>query len=531
MSSPDTIPHLNYQNIEGYVQDDWKVTSRLTLNLGLRYSYFPPPSDSNNTLVNFDPSLFSSSAAPLINPSGSKSGGNFVPGQVVTPTNYVNGLIFPTGTACANARNIAPGAACSPFGSLVNPTSSKNFGPRFGFAYDVFGNGKTAVRGGYGIYFDRTLNGIWEQNAFADPPRVQQVNIPNTFFDNPSAGSATTRLNPFNLTATGTPTFKVPSYQGFNFSIEQQILQNTVIQIAYVGTLGRHLLGDVDLNQVPVGVRESNPTIALNALRPYLGYGAITSRAPLFLSNYNSFQFSLNRRVSNGLTLGVSYTWSKNLATNPGDRGTGVADTYNYSLDYGPPTLNTPQVFIANYVYALPFFKDQRGVLGHILGGWEWSGIITLESGQSQTIRQADDPFNSFDFAAGTPGTYPGGIGIDPSSIPPRADVVYGVPRGGNNSRLKWFNQAAFTDATGHFGTAGRGILLAPGIEDWDMAGIRNFNFGERFRLQFRGEFFNTFNHTNFNGLGVNVDTPSTFGKLTTTHSPRVIQLGLKLYF
>jgi hypothetical protein len=403
MSSPDTIPHLNYVNFEAYVQDDWKVTSRLTLNLGLRYSYFPSPTDSNNTLVNFDPALFNPAAVPVINPAASQAPGNFVAGQGVTPATYVNGLIFPTGTACSNIQKITPNARCSPFGSSVNPNSNYNFGPRFGFAYDVFGNGKTAVRGGYGIYYDRTLNGIWEQNAFADPPRVQTVTINTTSFDNPLGGTPSTRLGPASLTVTGTPTFKVPSYQAFNFSVEQEILPNTVIQLAYVGTLGRHLLGDVDLNQVPLSVRQANPTIAVNALRPYLGYNTVTSRAPTFLNNYNSFQFSLNRRVSNGLTMGIAYTWSKNLANRPDDRTTGVADTYNFHLDYGPPSINTPYVLIVNYVYQLPFFKGQKGVLGHILGGWEWSGITTLESGQSQTIRQSNDPFNSLDYAAGTP--------------------------------------------------------------------------------------------------------------------------------
>lgn len=524
---PDTIPNLNYFNLEGYVQDDWKVTPRFTVNLGLRYSYFPSPADANNTLVNFDPALFNPAAVPLINSSGSLTGGNFLPGQSVTPANYVNGLIFPTGAACTNAQKLAAAAACSPFGSIVNPNSNNNFGPRFGFAWDVFGNGKTALRGGYGIYYDRTLNGLWEQNAFADPPRVQQVNIPNTSFDNPTSGSATTKLNPVNLTVSGTPAFKVPSYQDYNFSVEQQILPNTVLQMAYVATLGRHLLGDVDVNQVPVGVRLANPTVALNALRPYLGYGAITAREPVFVSNYNSLQVSLNRRVANGLTLGIAYTWSKNLADSATDRGTADADSYNFHLDYGPPSINTPHVFIANYVYDLPFFKDQKGLIGHVLGGWEWSGVTTLESGQSVTIRQNFDPFNSFDYAASS---YPGGIGIDPSTVPPRADLVPGASLTGSGNRLQWFNTLAFADAINHFGTAGRGILLAPGIENWDMAGIRNFKFGERASLQFRGEFFNSFNHTNLNGLGVNVDT-STFGKLTTAHNSRTIQLGLKLYF
>lgn len=524
-SSRDIIPHLNYQNIEAYVQDDWKVTSRFTLNLGLRYSYFPAPGDSNNVLNNFDPTVFNPVAAPLIAPAT----GDFLPGQNVIPANYVNGIIFPVGSACTNAQRIAA-VTCSPYGSIVNPNSNKNFGPRFGFAWDVLGNGKTAIRGGYGVYYDRTLNGIWEQNAFGDPPLVQQAQINNPNFDNVSAGNLGSRLGPVNLTATGTPTFKVPSYQDFNFSVEQQIASNTVLQVAYVGTLGRHLLGDVDANQVPLSVRFADPTANANALRPYPGYAAITERAPDFSSNYNSLQVSLNRRVSNGLTLGVSYTWSKNLANNPVDRGTAVADTYNYGLDYGPPGINTPQVFIANYVYTLPFFKDQRGVIGHLLGGWELSGITSFISGSSQTIRQNNDPFDSRFSPVGSPGVFPGGIGITQDTVPPRADVVPGVSLNGAGNHTQFFNTAAFTDAIGHFGTAGRGVLLSPGLENWDLAGIRNFKIKERASLQFRGEFFNAFNHTNLNNLQVNVDS-SSFGQLTRSHNPRTIQLGLKLYF
>ncbi len=527
-ASKDTIPHLNYYNFEAYIQDDWKVTPHLTVNLGVRYSYFPAPSDSNNTLNNFDPLLFNHANVPLINPAN----GNFVAGQGITPATYVNGIIFPAGTACANAQKLAP-VTCSPYGSIVNPNSNNNWGPRVGFAWDPHGNGKTSIRGGYGIYYDRSLNGLWEQNAFTEPPLVQSTTITYTTydsFDHPLGGTTSVPLGPAHFDTSGSPTFKVPSYQDWNFSIEREILPNTVFQIAYVGTKGTHLLGEIEANQPTLAVRQANPTVNVNAIRPYLGYSYMKDRVPNFDSNYNSLQASLNRRVANGLTLGASFTWSKNLSDNPADRDSPIYDTYNYALSYGPASMNTPYIFIANYVYDLPFFKDQKGFVGHVLGGWELSGITRVQSGQSLTVTQGSDPFNSADWPAGTPGVYPGGIGIDPSPISPRADVVPGMSLIGAGTVAQWFNTAAFTNAIGHFGTAGRGLFLGPGLQNWDMAAIRNIKFGERASIQIRGEFFNAFNHVNFTSVSTSV-TSSTFGRLTGDYSPRVIQLGAKLYF
>src|SRR5581483_4453692 len=156
----DTIPHLTYNNFEAYIQDDWKVTRRLTLNLGLRYSYFPSPLDRNNTLVNFDPGLFNPALAPTAFDANGNALGTF------NAATYANGLIFPRGAACSTAQSISPQVACSPFGGRVNPNSNQNWAPRFGLAFDPFGDGRWAIRAGYGIFYDRTLNGIWEQNAF-----------------------------------------------------------------------------------------------------------------------------------------------------------------------------------------------------------------------------------------------------------------------------------------------------------------------------------------------------------------------------
>jgi hypothetical protein len=522
-ASKDTIPDLHYKNIEFYVQDDWKVTRRLTLNLGLRYSYFPTPIDSGNTLVNFDANVFNRAIAPVIDPNT----GSMVAGQAVNASNYANGLIFPTGATCTAAQAIAPSATCSPYGATINPSTKGNIAPRLGFAWDPFGGGKTAIRGGYGIFYDRTLNGIFEQNAFGDPPLVQFSNIPAGPFDSILAGSAAgAPLGPAGITATGSPEWRTPYYTAFNLSVQQEILPNTKLEVAYVGGLGTHLLGDVDLNQ-PTLVARLDPTnqadaVNVNALRPYAGLGRITSRNPEFTSNYNSLQITLNRQVARGLNIGVAYTWSKNLTTNTDDRGSPANDTYDLKMDYGPSGYSTPQILIFNYVYDLPFYKGERGFVGHALGGWEISGITTIQSGQPLTIYQNSDPFGIYNSVLGSGD---GGLGI----YYPRADrtsTAISYPK----TVTEWFNPASFTDAAGHFGTSTNGQLLGPGQQVWDIGFIKNTSISERFRVQFRGEFFNAFNHANFNSVDNNVDD-GTFGALTNTHLPRNIQLGLKLYF
>lgn len=536
-ASRDVIPNLHYNNFEAYVQDDWKVTPRLTLNLGLRWSYFPSPTDVNGTLNNFVPGLFAPGNAPALDDYG-----NFATTQSQVPSTYTNGIIFPTGSACRAAQAVSPQVTCSPYGGRVNPNSNNNFGPRFGFALDPFGNAKTAFRGGFGIFFDRTLNGIWEQNAFVDPPLVQHATVNNTRFDDALAGTAAVSLAPNSLDVTGNPTFKAPAYATYNLSVQQALDASTSLEIAYVGSQGRHLLAELDLNQPTLAARAANPNVNVNNVRPYAGYSYFKARVPSATNNYNSLQVSVTHRVTKGLTAGIAYTWSKNLSTQSSDRD--VANTYTYDpqLDYGPTTLNTPHIFIANYVYDLPFFREQHGLAGHALGGWEVSGITSVESGQSASVTQPSDPFactQALDAAGATlptcaagsaAGTYPGGLGISTpnGAILPRVDQI--APVHLTKKVDQWFTTSSFQQAVGHFGSERNGAFLGPGFQNWDLGAIKNIRISERYRFQFRGEFFNAFNHTNFSTVVTGLGT-SGYGTVTNTHLPRRIQLGAKLYF
>ena len=512
---PDIIPDLHFVNTELYVQDDWKVNPRLTVNLGLRWSRLPSVTDVKDTLSNFDPHLYNSQLAPQIDPTS----GDFVAGQAINgfnlvPATYTNGIIFPKGSACSKAQAVSPLVQCSPFGEYVNPNYNDNFAPRLGFSYDVTGRGKMVLRGGFGIFYDRLLNGIWEQNAFSNPPLAQSTTINNAPFDNINGGSTSVSYGPNSLTATGTPEFKVPKYSNYNLSVQQQVMPNTVLEIAYVGSQARHLLGQFDENQPTVSARLANPNVDVNYLRPFQGYGKINSRFPSFTNNYNSLQVSANHH-SHGLNLGVAYTWSKDMTTQSYDRSETATNSYDFKLDYGAASYNTPHVFSANAVYDLPFYRDQHGFTGHVLGGWEASGIVSATSGSNFSVTQNGDPFDQ----NGNRGIGLGGA---------RPDQVGPISKSKNFDQ--WFSTDSFAHAVGHFGSERSNPIVGPGYQNWDLAGIKNFRIWESVNFQFRAEFFNAFNHVNPYAPGSNMDT-SNYGQITGAHEPRRIQFGAKLNF
>ncbi len=305
-------------------------------------------------------------------------------------------------------------------------------------------------------------------------------------------------------------------------SVQHELMHNTVLEVGYVGTRGTHLLGDMDLNQPTVAARLANPNSDANALVNFPGYGSVRSRNPIFTSNYNSLQVSLNRRFTNGLTLGAAYTWAKLLTTNPQDRDLGVQDTYDLKAAYGSSLLNTPQVFVLSYVYDLPFFNKDHNALSSVLGGWEISGITNIQSGQSLTVTQGTDPFATV--ANNNSGLNLAREGL----IQIRANQV-GDPHG-PKTPAEFFNTAAFSPASGAFGDERPGALLGPGFQLWDVSLLKNFRLGERARIQLRFESFNTFNHGSPNAINTTIGS-SSFGQVTGYHDPRNLQLGAKFQF
>lgn len=526
----EVLVTLRYNTTEFYGQDSWKLTPRLTLDYGARYSLYNNPIDTNNLLTAFRPDLYNPATAVRIDP---------VSGNVVTGSgDRFDGIIFA-------GKN-------SPFGDRVQSNQRNTLGPRVGFAYNVFADGRTVLRGGYGIYYDRTLVGIVEQNAFVNPLVNSRVTIDNPLLSNPGAGVPRTTTPVITLNSTGNP-FKVPRTTQYSLALQREVFRNAVLEVAYVGTQGRNLLHQVNINQPVPGVLanltaalRANGTLgptgraSINAARPFLGYAAINDRRTEASSDYNSMQVTFNKRMSQGLSYGAVYTWSKNMTNASTDRSDVPQDVLKLNLEKAPSQFDRTHIFSAHVVYELPFFRHATGLKRTIFGGIQITGVYTAQSGTPLTITQtitASTPGSSlFSFAD------PLGTG---STLRPN---LIGDPHG-TGSLTKWFNTDAFAPAFFSYGSAGRGIVRGPGINNWDLAVFKNFRFSERVNLQFRSEFFNFLNHPQYTNPGTSatfttdptapagsfptryIQTNPTFGVITGTRDPRNIQFGIKLNF
>ena len=559
------VGHWRRTDFEPYFQDDWKVNHKLTLNFGVRYYMLVPPHDVTKPTVDssFIPSLYNPAAQAVPGRDGLLHP-NPATGQIYDFTNFGNGLVE------CGAGTIAKGC---------QQTYYKNVGPRFGFAFDPTGSGKTAVRGGIGVYYeagngnDANTIGL-EGNA----PTTLSPSVFNLTSYNFNTTGGFAGVGPTSLQAI--PYYqKNPAVTQMNLDVQHEFRGNNLVTVAYVGTLARHLDSGRNLDQIPIGVGTMNvPALSsgnggpcdvsgncnvqqilmtnpndVTFFVPYQGYTSIREKQFSAVSSYHALQTELRHTTGWGLTAQVAYTWSHMIDNSTSSYfSTGVDDNYDMNRWKGNSDLNRTHVFSANYIYALPFFRHSSGFVRSALGGWDISGITSFFSGVP------------VDFGCGVNGYYTGigtGVRCDTAGPVKIQKSTVDVPQFG--PMVQWVNPAVFQQPLqsqllangqpGMFGDMGRNMLTGPGRNNWDLALHKEFElpwFQEHSTLQFRLETFNSFNHPQWNSINIgcsgapNNDGSLAFGRncggntynpgngtVSSAWSPRNIQLGLKFLF
>lgn len=540
--------HVKNRNwtVNVYADDSYRVNSELTLTFGVRYE----PSRFWDDILLEQNQLF--------HPENIAAG--------VHSTTYPNA---PVGLLFSGDKGVP---------RLGTTGDYKNVSPRVGFAFSPGGAGKTSIRGGLGIFYDSVISPMVNNRMLGVAPYVATVSLttPKGPFSNPYLGvtnpfpavfppaSNATFIQPVQVyTWDIHHKFITPEVYVGNLTVERKLGDGFVARVAYVGSRGEHMTVAYDQNTavyIPyeTGSTTSPCTLKTDQRRIYNNPGSTCNNsAPpstpfsnVFTQNnggsswYHSAQLSLTRPLSHGLTILANYTWSKstdNLSF--GTDAVTFATKGNYVLpptmpnyrrfDQGLSDFNTAQVFVTSYVWQLPKLKAMNPVARHVLGGWETSGIFSAESGQPLNLTAGVDESKT-------------GIGSDRAQWNGTPGYLKGNCIGVTTACRQWLNPNAFSlPSVGTFGNVGKGQFIGPGFWDWDMAGAKDIPITERVGLQFRAEFFNVFNHTNFsyNAAGVTsggTNSPSvtqanpslsSFGRILGSADPRIMQFALRLNF
>jgi Carboxypeptidase regulatory-like domain/TonB-dependent Receptor Plug Domain len=583
-----------YRDVSGYIQDTWKIKPSLTLDVGLRISHYQPIHDKEDVLGFFNPDLFNQSqAVRLYRPVcvGSPCTSRAIDPAIsaaptldnTRPSNYVGTIVAGSGNLTNGIGRVADGYPAGGF-----ETAAVLWGPRAGFSWDMTGNSKTIVRGGFGISYDR-IETDRVADAITNPPGIQVVTLTNGNLGALS-GTARSDLLPVYGDVVGTPRDgKVPTIYSYSIGVQRDIGWSTVVDIAYVGTQSRHNPRQTDLNAIPYGAMfqpaNQDPTrfggtipavepnlpqayidaglrfsganaLNLNLLRPYPGYGNMRWRLYDSRAGYNALQVSANRRFSKNVQFGVSYTFSRVKTDSAGSND----NTHPFNLsgyDYAPANFDRTHYFVANYVWNVPGGAHLLGggrAAQLLLDGWTVSGISWISSGNPTELNLTIQNVNATQRLIGTDSAATSG------GLQPRLRVT-GDPLNSDGT----INPAAFSvPGIGDVGPYDRFYFRNPGFNSHDLSVFKNLPFGGHRYLQLRVEMFNVFNivqysgrnqatnvtnaagqtgaaiFNNMNGLTVTNNTRPAgstavlgtfFGEYNAARDPRIIQLGVKLYF
>jgi hypothetical protein len=532
--------HYIMKDANIFVNDDWKVTPRLTLNLGLRWERYGAPTEAHNVIAQFT------------NLHG------YDPASVAV-------------------------ARTGPVTSMWT-TPNKDFGPRVGFAYDLFGDGKMALRGGYAISYDRLFDNIWSNGSW-NPPFYALLDHDATAGDvmkytlGPSIAGYTPGVSVLPRTSVRTMDvhMKDSSIQNFYFGVERQFWHDFLLRVNYQGSQGRHLSQLMNLNRYD-GMAYNATLSTSNPGRPNPAYSGFNYRANNLNSGYNAMVTEVQKRFSKGLQFQFSFTWSR-LMDQGSDLFTGSTTTGGYSqpfyfqsnnnpkFAYGPGAFDHQKNFKGIFTYELPFLKDQHGFLGRVLGGWQLSGFyqgysghpIDVYIGRARFVGNAKDP-NGFPENLGGDYNLDNVLNDHPNFIGSSASAVYsnfspadgifidnnligcGFP-GAKSTNIAKCNatygvetpNSLFTNPPGygvHFGTLGRNLFRGPWFNGLDGSLAKNFRITEIVKLQLRFEALNLLNHPNFDGITSNLNSGN-FGKaqILAGIPSRRLQLGARIVF
>jgi len=524
---------LDYRiaNIEWFAQDNWKLTRRLALDYGLRFYLIPPIHERDNEISGFVPDRWDPSRqVQLIRPglvAGRRVGIHPVTGQIFPPT-LIGAIAAGTGDP---ANGMVVSGQDRTYPRALRDDRGVHLGPRIGFAYDPFGKGKTAIRGGFGVFYNREDFGSTFTGLGAQMPLVQNSVINYNRLS--TLLSARGVLLPQNVTGVDR-TGKTPTVMNFSLSVQQNVGWGTVVDVGYVGSLGRHLIWRRNLNAIPFGTNfnpanadPANPAVPLPPafLSPRIGYSTITFIESAASSNYHSLQLSANRRMAGGLQLGAAWTWSKAMDFNDSNWDWVSTLVPVRVWNYGLAAFDRTHVVKLNWVWDVPKTPWKVLPASLVLNGWQVSGISSFVSGAPLGVGFSTTvPMD----ITGSP-TDGARIVVTGNPVLPKSQRTFS-----RNFRTEVFE----LPAKGTIGNAAKTLIRGPGINNWDVGIYKNFLVREPMRFQFRWEMYNAFNHTQFAGLDTTArfdpagkQVNSRFGEFTSARNPRQMQFALRFYF